>query len=95
MITTDVLVIESGIYGLSYSLKEVQQCPDAKNNIVTKSYEEESNTKYAQCGLAVVTDFDNYKFHKHLVDTMKAGDRLSDLNVVEKVVKEGLKRFIV
>ena len=40
--------------------------PDAKIIIVTKADEDESNTKYAQGGLAVVTDFDNDNFQKHI-----------------------------
>jgi L-aspartate oxidase len=56
MIKADVLVIGSGISGLSYAIKVSEQLPDAKIIIVTKSDEDESNTKYAQGGLAVVTD---------------------------------------
>lgn len=93
MLTTDVLVIGSGISGLSYALKVAQRNPDAKITIVTKADEDESNTKYAQGGVAVVTDFDNDSFNKHIEDTMMAGDYLNDRDVVEMVVKEGPKRF--
>ena len=48
MIKADVLVIGSGISGLSYAIKVSEQLPDAKIIIVTKSDEDESNTKYAQ-----------------------------------------------
>ncbi|MDO5510851.1 MAG: L-aspartate oxidase [Weeksellaceae bacterium] len=89
----DVLVIGSGISGLSYALKVSQQSPDAKIVIVTKSDEDESNTKYAQGGLAVVTDFDNDSFNKHVEDTLRAGDGLCDREVVEMVVREGPVRF--
>ena len=47
MIKADVLVIGSGISGLSYAIKVSEQHPDAKIIIVTKSDEDESNTKYA------------------------------------------------
>ncbi len=74
MIKADVLVIGSGISGLSYAIKVSEQFPDAKIIIVTKSDEDESNTKYAQGGLAVVTDFQKDNFEKHIEDTMRAGD---------------------
>ena len=41
--------------------------PDAQIIIVTKADEDESNTKYAQGGLAVVTDFSKDNFQKHIV----------------------------
>ncbi|MGB6093080.1 MAG: FAD-binding protein, partial [Moheibacter sp.] len=62
MQTTDVLVIGSGISGLSYAIKVAQRFPEAKITIVTKADEEESNTKYAQGGVAVVTDLENDSF---------------------------------
>ncbi len=93
MIKADVLVIGSGISGLSYSIKISQKMPEAKIIIVTKSDEDESNTKYAQGGLAVVTDFDNDNFQKHIDDTMRAGDGENNLEVVEMVIKEGPARF--
>lgn len=93
MIKADVLVIGSGISGLSYAIKISEQMPDAKIIIVTKADEDESNTKYAQGGLAVVTDFNKDNFQKHIDDTMRAGDGENKRNVVEMVVKEGPHRF--
>ncbi|MGI9526899.1 MAG: L-aspartate oxidase [Weeksellaceae bacterium] len=93
MISTDVLVIGSGISGLSYAIKISEQMPEAKITIVTKADEDESNTKYAQGGLAVVTDFDNDNFKKHIIDTMLAGDGENNRAVVEMVIREGPQRF--
>ena len=50
---TDVLVLGSGIAGLSYALKVAECFPEKKIVILTKSDESESNTKYAQGGIAV------------------------------------------
>lgn len=90
---TDVLVIGSGISGLSYAIKVAQQFPDSQIKIVTKADDEESNTKYAQGGVAVVTDFEKDSFEKHIEDTLLAGDGLSRREVVEFVVREGPQRF--
>ncbi len=93
MIKSDVLVIGSGISGLSYAIKISEKMPDAKIIIVTKADEDESNTKYAQGGLAVVTDFDKDNFQKHIDDTMRAGDGENNLEVVKMVIEEGPHRF--
>ncbi len=93
MIHADVLVIGSGISGLSYAIKISEKLPETKIVIVTKSDEDESNTKYAQGGLAVVTDFDNDNFQKHIDDTMRAGDGENKREIVEMVIKEGPARF--
>lgn len=93
MLNTDVLVIGSGISGLSYAIKVAQKLPDAKITIVTKADDDESNTKYAQGGVAVVTDFENDSFEKHIEDTLRAGDGLCKREAVEVVVKEGPIRF--
>ncbi|MDH6355243.1 L-aspartate oxidase [Dysgonomonas sp. PH5-45] len=92
MIYTDVLVIGSGISGLSYALKIAQKKPDAKITVLTKSDDEESNTKYAQGGVAVVTNFETDSFEKHIADTLRAGDGLCKKEAVEVVVKEGPER---
>ncbi|HVE61849.1 MAG TPA: L-aspartate oxidase [Chitinophagaceae bacterium] len=89
---TDFLVIGSGIAGLTYALKVAQQCPDKKITILTKAASDETNTKYAQGGVAVVNDLENDSFQKHIEDTLIAGDGLCDREVVEIVIKEGPAR---
>ena len=92
-IRTDFLVIGSGIAGLTFAIKIAQNFPDKKVLIVTKSDESESNTKYAQGGIAVVIDQVEDSFQKHIEDTMKAGAGINDKKVVEMVVKEGPARL--
>ena len=86
---TDFLVIGSGIAGLSFALKAAKH---GKVLIITKSNEDESNTKYAQGGVAVVVDKDD-SFDKHIEDTLIAGDGLCDKDIVDIVVKEGPGRI--
>lgn len=93
MVVQDVLVIGSGIAGLSYALKIANQYPEAKIKIVTKGNEDETNTKYAQGGVAVVTDFIQDSFEKHIEDTLIAGDGSCKLAAVEVVVKEAPERI--
>ena len=89
---TDFLVIGSGIAGLTYALKVAQHFPDKKVLVMTKAAADETNTKYAQGGIAVVNDPENDSFEKHIEDTLIAGDGLCNENVVEIVVKEGPER---
>jgi L-aspartate oxidase len=89
---TDFLVIGSGIAGLTYALKVAQSCPDKKVTIITKAAADETNTKYAQGGIAVVNDQVHDSFEKHIEDTLIAGDGLCDPHIVEIVVKEGPAR---
>ncbi len=88
-IQTDFLVIGSGIAGLSYALKVAEFGTVA---IVTKKETAESNTNYAQGGIAAVFG-GNDKFEFHIEDTMKAGGYLCHRDVVEMVVKEGPVRI--
>ena len=90
---TDFLVIGSGIAGLTFALKVAQECPDKKVTILTKTQSDETNTKYAQGGIAGVMDFDQDSFTKHIEDTLVAGDGLCNENIVEIVVKEGVDRI--
>ena len=93
MVTTDYLVIGSGIAGLTFSVKIAEKFPDRKVIIVTKANEDESNTKYAQGGVAVVLDKEKDSFKKHIKDTLIAGDGLCKEDVVKLVIKEGPKRL--
>jgi len=90
---TDFLVIGSGIAGLTYALKVAQHCPDKTITVLTKTQSDETNTKYAQGGIAGVMDLDHDSFEKHIEDTLIAGDGLCNRQVVEIVVKEGVQRI--
>jgi L-aspartate oxidase len=89
---TDFLVIGSGIAGLTYALKVARHCPDKQVTVITKASPDETNTKYAQGGIAVVNDLEHDSFEKHIDDTLIAGDGLCDREIVEIVVKEGPAR---
>lgn len=90
---TDFLVIGSGIAGLTYALKVAQHCPDKTVTVLTKAQSDETNTKYAQGGIAGVMDNSHDSFEKHIEDTLIAGDGLCNKDVVEIVVKEGVQRI--
>ncbi|TAG49861.1 MAG: FAD-dependent oxidoreductase, partial [Runella slithyformis] len=92
----DFLVIGSGIAGLSYAVKlarhfDAIQEP-ASIAVITKVQADETNTKYAQGGIAGVWSEED-SFEKHIEDTMIAGDFLNKRNVVEIVVTEAPKRI--
>jgi len=90
---TDFLVIGSGIAGLTYALKTARRFPDKSVTVITKTQADETNTKYAQGGVAGVWDEDRDSYEKHIEDTLIAGDGLCNKEVVEIVVKEGPERI--
>lgn len=92
----DFLVIGSGIAGLSYAVKLARHF-DARNEqisiaVITKVQADETNTKYAQGGIAAVWSKDD-TFEKHIEDTMDAGGDISKRNIVEIVVTEAPERI--
>lgn len=87
--TTDILVIGSGIAGLTFSIKMAQARPDLKITIVTKDNIDDSNTKYAQGGIAAVWNTKIDSTAKHIADTIDAGDKLNDKDIVKMVVEQG------
>ncbi len=92
-IKSDFLVIGSGIAGLSFALKTADKFPDKKINIITKGTKEESNTKYAQGGIATVYSLATDSYEEHIQDTLVAGDHLNDPQVVEMVIKQAKDRL--
>lgn len=93
MQSTNYLVIGSGVAGLTFAVKMAEKFSNRQITIVTKGDEDESNTKYAQGGIAVVLDLEEDSFQKHIQDTLIAGDGLCNEQVVEMVIKEGPKRL--
>ncbi len=86
---TDFLVIGSGIAGMTFALKAARY---GKVALVTKSALEDSNTRYAQGGIAAVfSEPDN--FEKHIRDTLIAGDGFCNEEVVRMVVQEAPERI--
>lgn len=81
----DFLVIGSGVAGLTFALKAAEHGSVA---VVTKKDSAESNTNYAQGGIAAVIDPED-SFEKHIADTLEAGAGLCNREVVELVVREG------
>jgi L-aspartate oxidase len=90
---TDYLVIGSGIAGLTYAVKMAEQFPQKNVLVITKTIEDETNTKYAQGGIAGVWDAVKDSYDKHIEDTLIAGDGLCNPQTVEIVVKEGPERI--
>lgn len=87
---TDVLIIGSGIAGLFTALK-VSEFADVI--IATKKDKSESNTNYAQGGIASVMDAHD-SFEKHIQDTFVAGAGLCNRKAVEITVTEGPDRIM-
>ena len=85
----DFLVLGSGIAGLSFAIKAAELGSVA---VITKKEEVESNTNYAQGGIAAVTDDDD-NFESHINDTLKSGAGLCREDVVDFVVTEGPERI--
>lgn len=85
-VQSDFLVLGSGVAGLTFAIKAAEKFPETIVCIITKSGASESNTKYAQGGMAAVLDLED-SFESHIADTLKAGDYLNDPRIVELVVK--------
>ena len=88
MQTCDFLVIGSGVAGLAFALHASQH---GSVVVLTKSQADESNTRYAQGGIAAVWDPDDTP-EAHIRDTLVAGAGLCDRKAVEVTIREGPQR---
>lgn len=84
--TFDVIVVGSGIAGLSFALKVAEA--GKKVAIITKKNSAESNTNYAQGGIAAVTSKSD-DLETHITDTLDAGDGLCDPLAVREILRDG------
>ena len=89
---TDVLILGSGVAGLSTAIRIAVARPDLKIRVITKTELGETNTRYAQGGVSAVWNFDVDSFEKHIADTLDAGDGLCEEQVVKFIVEEGPER---
>src|SRR6058998_2290936 len=85
----DYLVLGSGIAGLSFALKVAQR---GRVAIITKKDRAESNTNYAQGGIAAVTSKED-SVELHVRDTLEAGAGLCKEAVVRTIIEEGPARI--
>jgi len=84
----DFIIIGSGIAGLFFAQKVADLVPGCKVAVITKKGETESNTNYAQGGIAtVMSGVDS--FGSHIEDTLKSGAGLCKRKIVEEIVKNG------
>jgi len=90
--TKDVLVIGTGISGLTYAIHVAENNPNISLVLLSKSDLKEGNTRYAQGGIAVVSNFKKDSFDKHVADTLIAGAGTCDPEVVKFVIEEGHER---
>jgi L-aspartate oxidase len=86
----DLVIVGSGIAGLSFALKVAEA--GHRVAIFTKKNKAESNTNYAQGGIAAVTSAGD-DLDKHVHDTLEAGDGLCDPKVVREILKDGPERI--
>jgi L-aspartate oxidase len=89
MMQFDYVIIGSGIAGLSFALKAARKGSVA---IITKKAKAETNTAWAQGGIACVTD-EADSFEAHVRDTLDAGAGLCDEASVRSIVKDGPARI--
>ncbi len=84
----DLIIIGSGISGLCCLLELLTLRPESKIALICKGKLNESNTYYAQGGIAAAES--HYDLALHIADTLSAGDGLCNEQVVSAILKQGL-----
>jgi L-aspartate oxidase len=90
VLEADYLVIGSGLAGLYFALRASEH---GRVLIATKRAASESNTSYAQGGVAGVLDPDD-RIETHIEDTLRVGDGLCNRTVVESCLREGPEHIL-
>ena len=93
IIQSDILILGSGVAGLSTAIKLAKALPNKKIIVATKNNKEESNTKYAQGGIAAVWD-EKDSFESHIQDTLRAGDYLNDIEILLQPGREKINKIM-
>jgi len=88
-VESDFLILGSGVAGLVTALRLARH---GTVSVVTKKENHESNTNYAQGGIATVMSFED-SFDLHMRDTLECGAGLSHPGAVESMVREGPARI--
>src|SRR5882724_10876074 len=91
MIDLDLLVLGSGIGGLSAAVRAATR-PGLRVGVLTKAELHQSATRWAQGGIAAVLSTDDDSTDLHLADTLAAGVGLCDVDAVRVLVDEGPSR---
>lgn len=89
-VETDILVIGSGVAGLSFAIKAAEY---ARVDVITKKEKGEGSTRMAQGGIACVFDSKD-AFEKHIEDTLVAGRGICNRKAVEIMVNEAPARIM-
>jgi len=89
MIKADYLIIGSGIAGLTFALEVADH---GSVILITKKHHTESNTNYAQGGIAAAIGSED-SFEKHIEDTVRVGAGLCNRRAVELMIREGPQRI--
>ena len=83
----DAVIIGSGISGLCYILELLKLQPNIKIALLTKGKLNQSNSYYAQGGIAAADSPEDIE--KHILDTLAAGDGLCNQDAVSAILKKG------
>jgi len=90
---SDILIVGSGVAGLSLALQLAKIQPDLTVTILAKSTLQQCNTNYAQGGIATVTNTKTDSFRAHIEDTIASGDGLSNYGTVKLIVETAPARI--